>query len=88
MHHRQNFARKARNPPLRDCSTKRRRLRSAPFSAFENVQTSMLTRCLSLAIQLEDRRRSHACPQATQINAASMHVTVTEIARHAASPVG
>ena len=28
MHHRQNFARKARNPPLRDCSTKRRRPRS------------------------------------------------------------
>ena len=29
MHHRQNFARKAPNPPLRGCNTKRRRLRSA-----------------------------------------------------------
>ena len=52
-----------------------RRLRSALFSAFENVQTSMLTRCVSLAINWRFGK-SHAYPQATQINAASMHVTV------------
>ena len=57
----------------------------ALFSVFENVQTSMLTCCVSLAINWRFGR-SHACPQATQINAASMHVTVQRY-RHAASPV-
>ena len=45
-------------PPVRGFFFSRR-LRSALFSAFENVQTSMLTRCVSLAINWRFGKVTH-----------------------------